>query len=279
MLNSITLAFQKCPKLSNLVVECYGQHDDGLREDERQDRFYHDIHPVLSKHIYDPWRWRLDSMQFDIWDILKPAHDVDRSLSSLVLLDTLITCSRDWTMPTTTIFKNLKHLRHLGPCSNFVQQIVARAPELESIGILGTLFGRDTCSLQSLVGQTALEHLRILGLNRLALVQADLIPFLLRHASTLQNLSITNETYESRVNWPSFARRVRGQLPNLRRLELAFLYQSFRPWLPAGAIGTNITGADLLENHAYDLETGPMEIEDGLWKDYEKLFFPEKRKS
>ena len=279
MLNVIALAFQKCPRLSNLIIECYGQHDFGLREDERQDRFYQDIHPVLGKHIYASWRWRLDSMQFDIWDILKPAHDVDRPLSSLVLLDRHITCPSDWTIPTTKIFQSLKHLRHLGNSSNFLQQIVARAPGLESIGILGSPYSRDMCSLHSLIGQPALQRIRTFGLNRLALVQADLVPLILRHASTLQHLSIKNETYDSRVDWPSFARRVRGQLPSLRRVELFGLCQSFRPWLPVSVIGSNITGADLLQNHAYDLETGSVEVEDGLWEDYEKLFFSEKRKS
>lgn len=136
MLNSIALAFQKCPKLSNLIIECYGQHNSDFGAEEKQDRYYHDIHPVPTVSRYR--LWRLESMRLDIWDILKPVHDVERMLSSLVLLDKFVTCSRNWTMPTTTIFQTLKHLRHLGSYSNFFKQIVARAPELQSIGILGS---------------------------------------------------------------------------------------------------------------------------------------------
>lgn len=214
-------------------------------------------------------------MRLDIWDILKPVHDLDRTLSSLVLLDNLVTCSSNWTMPTTTIFQNLKHLRHLGSYSNFFKQIVARAPELESIGVLGSPNTGGLCSLQSLFGKSVPQHLRACSLNRLAFVEADLVTFLLRHSSTLQDLRIIKETWASMMNWAVFARRMQGRLPNLRRVDISDLKHSRVQSLPHGWMYVPIiTGDDLLQNHAYDLETGPMEVKDGLWEDYEKLFFP-----
>lgn len=277
MLNSIALAFQKCPRLSNLIIECYGQHNSSLDAETKQNRVYHsEIHPVPVRSGYVNL-WRLDSMRLDIWDILKPVHDVDRALSSLVILDNLLTCSRNWTMPTTTIFQNLKHLRHLGSYSDFFKHIVASAPELESIGILGSPHSGETCSLQSLFGKSVPQCLRTCSLNRLGLVEADLVTFLSRHSNTLQSLTIVKETwsYRGTLNWTSFAQRIQGQLPNLRRLNVSELrYQRVQltayGWTHAPIITTN----DLLQNHAHDLETGPMEAMDGLWEDYENLFFP-----
>jgi len=275
MLDSIALAFQSCPKLSNLIIECYGQHVSGMGTDERQNRFYHDIHPAPVNKPSSWHKWRLDSMQLNIWDILKPIHNANRALDSLVLLDVHIGCPRSWIMPTTEIFRSLKHLRHLGSSSNFLHQIVARAPELESIGILGSPYSRDVCSLQSLFGNSVPQHLRACSLNRLALVEADLVTFLLRHSSTLQDLRIVKETWPSTMSWASFARRVQGRLPNLRRVDVSDLKCSrIQQWPNVWVAVPAITRDDLLQNHAYDLETGPMEVMDGLWEEYEKLFFP-----
>jgi hypothetical protein len=282
MLDIVALAFQKCPKLSNLIIEYYGQHKDIYKMDRKPESLQHDVHPVAAEDFRRIHRYCLESMQFDVWDILKPAHDVSRALDSLVLLDSRITCPQDWKFPTTTIFQNLKHLRHLGTSSDFLSSIVARAPKLRSIGILGTNHIWDPCSLQLLLGKSVLEHLQACSLNRLAPVEDDVVAFLLRHSSTLQDLRLMNETYGSVIDWSSFARRMRGQLPNLRRVEFSGLGQRHAPqWTPwyGWAAPPPITAADILRDCAHGLETGPMEVEVGLWEDYEELFFPQKCKS
>jgi hypothetical protein len=278
MLDSIAFAFQKCPKLSNLIIECYGQNENALRKNEKQDRFRHEIQPVVAEDWLYFSRCCLDSMQFDIWDVLKPAHDIGRALDSLILLDTEITCGRK--IPPTTIFHSLKHLRYRGNTSDFLPQIVACAPKLESIGIIGSSYSWETCKLQSLVGKSVLKHLRACSLNLLTPHENDLVAFLLRHSNTLQVLRIakTNRAAYS-INWKSFATQVRGQLPNLSRLEITGL-KRVQQWNQQSGwvIRPIITGADILQDHGYDMETGPMNIEDGLWEDYEEMFFPDKCK-
>jgi hypothetical protein len=275
MLDSIALAFQRCPKLRNFIVECSRQQN-GFDMEGKQDRFYQDIHTKVTERARSQMRWWLGSMRFDIWDLLKPVHDVNRALNSLALLDTTIWSPQNWSLPSTTILHSLKHLRHFGYSSRFLPSIAACAPELESIGMLGTPNSWHIRSLQSLLGGLVLEHLRACSLNRVALVEADVVPFLLRHSRTLQDLRIKNEIYTSRVDWISFAQSVRGQLPNLRRIEISSMRSRGQVWASPHGWTTipTITAADLLQDHEYDLETGPSEIVDGLWKDYEQPFFP-----
>jgi hypothetical protein len=80
----------------------------------------------------------------------------------------------------------------------------------------------------------------------------------------------------STVNWNSFVTRAKGKLPNLRRVELVNL----RTYNTTGSIVFHLmTENDILQDHEHKLETGPLEIEDGLWEDYEQMFFPEKIRS
>jgi hypothetical protein len=281
MLDSIALAVQECPKLRNLIIHSRKNQEIGPRLHKKQDYFYHGVDLTAGKHSRHRYASPFASMGFGIWDLLKPFHVNGRALSSLVLLDGYLTYPQSWNMPPTTIFQNLKHLRHLGSFSTFLSHIVARAPELETIGVLGVNDGWNACALQLLIGKTVLGNLRACSLDHLAHGQDDLVEFLLRHSDTLQHLRITNESRGSSLDWPAFVSRVRGQLPNLRRVEIGGfrLRQQFIPhaggaWyaLPA------ITGADVLQNHGHDLETGPMGIEEGLWDDCEQPFFPEKCK-
>jgi hypothetical protein len=281
MLDSIALAVRKCPKLCNLIIQHHEKQEHGLRRPKKQDYFYQGLNLTIGKHSRYLWASAFESMRFSIWDLLRPFHVVDRALNSLVILDQYLTYPQGWNMPTTTIFQNLKHLRHLGGFSTFLSHIVARAPELESIGVLGTDEGWNACALQVLIGGTVLGKLRGCSLNRLAHGQDDLAEFLLRQFNTLQHLRITNESRNSSMDWNAFLSRVQGQLPNLRRVEISALKQYAPQWTPQHGWGAPppITGADLLRDHAHDLETGPMEIENGLWEDYEEQFFPEKSKS
>jgi hypothetical protein len=278
MLDSIALALQKCPKLSNIIIESCDAHGDVFKRHEKQDRLYHSLLRVADERFMWKYRQCLYSTEFDIWDILKPIHDADRALDSLVLLDRYLTCSELSNILTTGIFHSMKHLRHHGSSSKFLAYIVARAPKLESIGVVGTIGDWDKCSLQSLVGRAVLENLRACGMNLIGFEEDDLVQFLLRHSNTLQALRICKESYTSVVNWSSFIRRVGGRLPYLRRVEISELKRSLqyplrisrneRTWSPI------VTPMDLSWPREYDLETGPMGTENGLWEDYEELFFP-----
>ncbi|KAH0284374.1 hypothetical protein M436DRAFT_73737 [Aureobasidium namibiae CBS 147.97] len=274
MLESISLAFEKCPKLSNLIIECLSSNTTpGLLQ--KTSRFYYDIqaHEIPTSCF----QLCLTSTEYCIWDLLKPVHDAGRMLESLVLLNPCITSPQDWTMPTTTIFHRLKHLRYCGDPSKSLASITIRAAELQSIGMIGT-YSEDLCSFQSLFGGSVLHNLRACSLDFLGLDENDLVQFLLRQSDTLQELRITPESWVSRVIWRSFANRVRGQLPNLRRVRLHRLGERTRP-LPNGlSTMWYLKAADILQDHAYALEIGPREIDNGLWKEYEKLFFPGKYK-
>jgi len=276
MLGSIALAFQKCPKLSNLVIECFGQQH-GFGINERQDRFYHDLRTLVNERMRFSYQWCLESMRFDIWDILKSIHDVNGTLNSLVLLDISTKCVDNWNMPPTKIFCNLKHLRHLGWSINFLPQILACAPELESLGVDGSLHAWISCSLQSIIGKSLLRKLRACSFNHLVLEQDDLAQFLLRHSNTLQDLRITKETWYNSIDWSSFVERMRGQLPYLRGLEDSYELWTWSSGCLSGPQHTPLlTGADLMQDHEHGLKAGPMAVEDGLWEEYEKVFFPEK---
>jgi hypothetical protein len=280
MLDGIALAVQRCPRLSNLIVQHHGKQDHGIGLDSEQGYIYHNVDLRAGKHARYLSPFSFDSMRFSIWRLLKPFHVVGRALNSLVLLDEFITCPRGWIMPSTTVFQNLKHLRFLGSFSIFLSQIVARAPELESIGVHGKKGGWNACALQLLIGESVLRKLRACSLSRLAQGEDDLVEFLLRHSNSLQHLRITNESESSTLNWAGFVLRMRGQLPNLRRAELRGLkpprlFVAARGWVNLRAVNED----DLLQGHVHDLETGPMEIEEGLWEDYEDLFFPDKQES
>jgi hypothetical protein len=208
MLDIVALAFQNCPKLSNLIIESHDEYRDIFRPRKKQVHVYRDLRPVATERGLYNYRRCLCSMQLDIWDILKPVHDVNRALKSLVLLDRYLTCPPSWSIPTTSIFQSLKYLRHHGSSSDFLAGIVASAPKLESIGIIGEDGGWQRCTLQSLIGRHRLENLRACTLTRLAFEEDDLVQFFLRHSNTLRVLRIHRENYASTVNWPSFVIRV-----------------------------------------------------------------------
>ncbi|CAD0083001.1 unnamed protein product [Aureobasidium vineae] len=254
MLDGIALAFQKCPKLSNLVIECYGQRKESSTMAEKRERFYRDIPLATAQRSRYWYHWSWDSMYFNFWDIMKQVHNVDRALGSL------------------------------GRASSFLASIVARAPKLESVGLVDSLGDNRYDGLFSLMGESVLGNLRVLSLTHLGCQENDLVRFLLRHSNTLQRLNITYRYPEWSVDWTSFATRVRGQLPNLRRVQLVNLPRSYhlQPMInfwahPMPQIDYMVE-KDILQDHEHELETGPMEIEDGLWADYEKLFFPAKTK-
>jgi hypothetical protein len=272
MLDTIALAFRRCPKLSNLVIECFAKQD-GTEMNEKHDRFFCDIKEAVDG-CQRPWyRWYLESMSFNPWDILKPVHDANGTLDSLLLLDVRITCPPNWSMPTTTIFQNLKHIRMVDIPLRILPSILACAPALESIGIDGAYHGWVQCSLQSLIGGSMLRNLRACSFNRMMFQEDDLVQFLLQHSDTLQDLRITNQAHISVVNWSSLISRVQGRLPNLRGRESS--RGQWTMWGRKAAIPV-LRGADMLQDEEDGRETDPMELEDGLWEEYEEFFFPEK---
>lgn len=274
MLEIIALAVQRCPKLSNLIIEGPTLNSNDPKEHGKQERLFQGLDLATAERA--DYARCLRPMLFCIWDILEPFHRVDRELSSLIMLDRSLTCSRDCNIPTTTIFRNLKHLRYCDRSSQFLASIVACAPKLESIGIVGALGDSRTSSLRSLLGGSVLENLRACSLENLWFDQEDLIQFLLRHSVALQHLRLTNVSIASQMGWAVFANRMRGRLPEIRRVELSKLRQrALHYWHYC----PTTKGADLLQDPTSELETGPMEIEDGLWEDYEGLFFPEKCRS
>jgi hypothetical protein len=268
MLDSIALAFQKCPKLSNLIVD-YPRKKCGPRMNEQPDRFYHDIPTVVTGNLQYPHRWCLESTPFDIWDILKPVHDVNGTLNSLVMFDAHVRCQRNLEMSTTNIFRNLKHFRHLSYPMDFLHHIVAHAPVLESIGIDRGPYGYITWPLDCLVGRSVVGKLRACSFAHLEFREDEMVQFLLHHSNTLQDLRMTHGVR----NWDSLVNRMKDQLPNLRGWE-----NSRGQWLQEGKWEDTrlLTGANMLQDREHNLETGLMEMEDGLWEDYERFFFPEK---
>jgi hypothetical protein len=274
MLDTITLAFRKCPRLKNLIIECFAWQDV-TNLNGKQGRFLRAVEAVVPDRRKSSYGWYLESMQFNIWDILKTVHDTKGSLNSLSLLDRNIQCPQDWDVPTTTIFQNLRHLRDFSTNLRILPSIIACAPALESLGI-DRGFGFFQRSLQSLIGESVLQNLRACSINRMFFQEDDLVQFLLRHSDTLQDLRISKHPQVYSMDWNSFLNRVRGQLPVLKLRE-----NSRGPWMQQKYWqGVDVfTAADMLQDQEHGQEASLMEMEDGLWEDYEKFFFPEKCES
>lgn len=275
MLESIALAFQEFPKLTNLIIECHSSEVTISAMAKRRARYCRDIpleSATFSKYSYDLRGPRWDSMQLTVWDLFKPVHEANRALNSLIILDARLTWPRNWTFPVTAIFHDLKHLRHQRCSGNLLDSIVTRAPKLESFGVLGHYDPFYDYS-QRLMGRVPLRNLRTFGMNRFKMNEGSLVRFLLRQSNSLQHLSITYGQLEHSLDWTSFATRMKGQLSHLRRVKFDNLACEFDPYV----IPRNITERHILQDHEHELETGPMEIEDGLWEDYEEMFFPQNR--
>ncbi|KAG9656998.1 hypothetical protein KCU64_g5496, partial [Aureobasidium melanogenum] len=274
MLSSIALAFSECPRLKNLIVECHLKRDyevsssAGMLEKRRQ--FHHRVPSSNAENSNSKYQWSWESMHFDIWDVFKPVHDAGRSLNSLLLLDADLAYSLDWTPPDTPIFQTLKHLRQINSPANFLTHIVASAPELESFGTFDRWNRRSYPSMPSLMSGPLLPNLRALSLNRMTKGK-DLAQFLLRQSHTLQHLRI-DQGYRGPFDWSRVVADVRGKLPNLRRVEFKNLAKGPFRW----GMANYFTTVDILQDHKHKLESGPIELENGLWEDYEQMFFPAK---
>ncbi|KAH0338646.1 hypothetical protein KCU81_g7563, partial [Aureobasidium melanogenum] len=275
MFNSIALAFQLCPRLKNLIIE--GRYHNSPELSRRRIRLYQNDLPSPDTHTAVHYLSTWDPMTFDIWELLKPIHEVGRTLESLVLLDLGLVCSEGSTLPTTPIFTNLKHLRENGCPENFLTFILTSAPALESFGTEDGFGYRWGSSMLSLINAPPLPKLRACSLRNPS-NEDLLIRFLLRHSSTLQRLRIYNSrTYHSPVDWTSFFTRVKGKLSNLRRVELINLETGPRTYntMARSVVSIVADEKDILQDHEHELETGPMAIYDGLWEDYETTFFPQ----
>ncbi|TIA68611.1 hypothetical protein D6C76_08110 [Aureobasidium pullulans] len=287
MLECIAQAFQKCPKLRNLIIDFESEVGDGwgLLEYnriacgliEKRNHFYRDIFSSPATRTGFARRLYWDHIRFDLWDILKPVDDVHRALESLTVLDDRYRPgTQGWTLPTTSIFRNLKHLRESCCSPDFLTSIVACAPKLESLGMIDYHNNRYSVTpLQSLLDKTPLNSLRVCSLRSCA-NENSIAQFLLRQSETLQDLTVRQmRSYMQGRDWTSFVSRLRGQLPQLRRVDLLSLS---KPPIYDAATGSYrqkefFTSNDILEDHEHELQTGPMCIEDGLWEDYESLFF------
>ncbi|THY13590.1 hypothetical protein D6D00_10103 [Aureobasidium pullulans] len=290
MLECIALAFQKCPKLRNLIIDFEPEVGEGweLLENnrivsgliEKRNHFYRDIFssPATRRSFARRLHW--DHIRFDLWDILKPVDDVNRALESLTVLeDRYRPGTQGWTLPTTSIFRNLKHLR--GSCwsPGFLTSIVACAPKLESLGVVEYHYHRFLASLlQSLLEKTSFKSLRACSL--MCISDGDAIArFVLRQSGTLQSVTLGHMSMPSPSStmWTSLAARLKGQLPHLKRLKLINLTKplAFDPTTGFPHPVEFLTPDDILQDHGHELQTGPMELENGLWEDYELRFFPQ----
>ncbi|THY68909.1 hypothetical protein D6C86_10004 [Aureobasidium pullulans] len=209
MLECIALAFQKCPKLRNLIIDFESAVGDGcglLKNNriacgliEKRNHFYRDIFSSPATRTGFAHRFYWDHIRFDLWDILKPVHDVDRALESLAVLDS----------------------------------------------INGDAIAR----------------------------------FVLRQSGTLQSFTLGHMGMlsPSSTMWTSLAARLKGQLPHLKRLKLIDLTKPlvFDPTTGFPHPVEFLTTDDILQDHEHELQTEPMELENGLWEDYELRFFPQ----
>ncbi|OBW65369.1 MAG: Uncharacterized protein AUREO_045700 [Aureobasidium pullulans] len=290
MLECIALAFQKCPKLRNLIIDFESAVGDGcglLKNNriacgliEKRNHFYRDIFSSPATRTGFAHRFYWDHIRFDLWDILKPVHDVDRALESLAVLDSMYSSgSQGWTLPTTSIFRNLKHLRESLCSPDFLISIVACAPKLESLGVVDYQYHRFTASpLQILLEKTSLKSLRACSLRCTS--NGDAIArFVLRQSGTLQSFTLGHMGMlsPSSTMWTSLAARLKGQLPHLKRLKLIDLTKPlvFDPTTGFPHPVEFLTTDDILQDHEHELQTEPMELENGLWEDYELRFFPQ----
>ncbi|THZ79138.1 hypothetical protein D6C84_07988 [Aureobasidium pullulans] len=289
MLECIALAFQKCPKLRNLIIDFEPEVGEGweLLENnriasgliEKRNHFYQDTFssPATRRSFARRLHW--DPIRFDLWDILKPVDDVNRALESLTVLeDRYRPGTQGWTLPTTSIFRNLKHLR--GSCwsPGFLTSIVACAPKLESLGIIDYHYHHSMAfALRDLLEKTSLKSLRACSLRCIG--DGDAIArFVLRQSGTLQSFTLGHMSMlsPSSTMWTSLAARLKGQLPHIKRLKLIDLTEPlvFDPTTGFPHPVEFLTTDDILQDHEHELQTGPMELEDGLWEDYELRFFP-----
>ncbi|THW09031.1 hypothetical protein D6D23_10066 [Aureobasidium pullulans] len=290
MLECIALAFQKCSKLRNLIIDLEPEVGDVLRLDrnnrnacglsEKRNHFYRDIFSSPATRRSSARRLYWDHIRFDLWDILKPVDDVDRALDSLTVLDTLYDSGTlGWTLPTTSIFRNLKHLRESRCSPDFLISIVACAPKLESLGIIDYRYHHSMAfALRDLLEKTSSKSLRACSL--MCISDGDAIArFVLRHSGTLQSFTLGDVSMisPSSTMWTSLAARLKGQLPHLKRLKLINLTKPlvFDPTTGFRHPVEFLTTDDILQNHEHELQTGPMELENGLWEDYELRFFPQ----
>ncbi|THX62708.1 hypothetical protein D6D08_08428 [Aureobasidium pullulans] len=288
MLECIALAFQKCPKLRNLIIDFEPEVGEGweLLENnriasgliEKRNHFYQDIFssPATRRSFARRLHW--DHIRSDFWDILKPVNDVNRALESLTVLeDRYRPGTQGWTLPTTSIFRNLKHLR--GSCwsPGFLTSIVACAPKLESLGIIDHHYHHSMAfALRDLLEKTSLKSLRACSLRCIG--DGDAIArFVLRQSGTLQSFTLgpISMLSPSSTMWTSLAARLKGQLPHIKRLKLIDLTKPlvFDPTTGFPHPVEFLTTDDILQDHEHELQTGPMELEDGLWEDYELKFF------
>ncbi|KAI4722338.1 hypothetical protein E4T48_01248 [Aureobasidium sp. EXF-10727] len=259
MLESITFAFQRCPKLRNLIVDFTRLEKSGSALVKKRRHFYTAEIPLSTEFLYhySPWT----DTTFTVWELFKPIHDADRALESLVLLDPQLLYGRP---PPTSVFSSLKHLRAKQCLPSVLKSIVASASGLESFGTHGLrrYVPNHSSSIGFLKSLPPLQKLRACSLKQIH-NEDDLVHFLLRQSSTLQQLKITDAYYDT------FVSRVKGKLPNLRHVQFQELFsRSARTY-------SRIEVADVLQDHEHEVETGPMEIEGGLWEDYEQLFFLE----
>ncbi|KAI4729338.1 hypothetical protein E4T49_02875 [Aureobasidium sp. EXF-10728] len=264
MLESITLAFQKCPQLKNLIVDYTEFETNGSALVKKRRHFYTAEIPLSTKFSgpYSPW----NCMTFTVWELFKPIHDADRALESLVLLRPQLLYGR--TLPTS-IFSSLKHLRAERCTQSFLKFVAASASGLESFGTHGLdWYPRyHSSSIEFLKSLPPLQNLRACSLKQIHNEDDDLVQFLLRQSTTLQQLKITDADFETLVP------RVKGKLPNLRHAQFQEVFSH------VARTYSKVEVADILQNHEHEVETGPMRTEDGLWEDYEQLFFLDKMES
>ena len=290
MLECIALAFQKCPKLRNLIIDFepeIGEEWELLKDNriasgliKKRNHFYRDIFssPATRRSFARRLYW--DHIRLDLWDILKPVDDVHRALESLTVLDDRYRPgTQGWTLPTTSIFRNLKHLRGSCCSPDFLTSIVACAPKLESLGMVDYHYHHSTAfPLRDLLEKTSLKSLRACSLRCIS--DGDAIArFVLRQSGTLQSFTLGHMGMlsPSSTIWTSLAARLKGQLPHLKRLKLIDLTKPlvFDPTTGFPHPVEFLTTDDILQDHKHELQTEPMELENGLWEDYELRFFPQ----
>lgn len=276
MFDSIALASQKCVRLKHLIIEFGGRHQSSSELSKRRIRLCQNDLPSPDTHTTLRFSPEWEPMTFDVWNLLKPMHEVDRALDSLMMLDARLVCPEISTLPTISIFTSLKHLRENGCPKDFLTFVVSSAPALESFGTIDA-FGRPPGSLMSsLMNAPPLLKLGACSLSNVN-DEDSLINFLLRQSDTLRRLRIYHGQYFAGPNWATVAARLKGKLHNLRRIEL----EIGTPTLDSRARLYNydvMTEKDILQDHEHELKTDPMETYGGLWEDYEKTFFPRRKK-
>lgn len=226
MLMTIPFVFQKCSKLSNLVLDGRHTHmDDSALVKKRKQFFRSIVGSATSAYGYvRSWVYT----GFNLWEILKPVHEANRALESLVLLDPGLDIRPRCTFRTTSIFQSLKHLRQRGCPPDILTFVVTSAPNLETFGTIEYL-AQQTSSFSALMSVSPLSKLRACSLT-CTVDTTHLVSFLLRHSSTLQRLRICNTYSQIPGGWDSFITQIRGKLRELRRIELVGLETGPRIW-------------------------------------------------